>query len=410
MKLNYEFLPIYLQEIVKKLSDVYQIDSDYSLTGLFAATAASLGDHYVIVDPKGYKNSTALWLCQIGISGYGKSECGSWLMNPLTEREFIRSKNYKKEKAEWEATDIDKRDKTMPVEEKLVLNDYTPEALFDAMEKAGKNGILLYRDELQGWFKDIGRYGKSGEVEQYLSAWSQQFIRTTRIFRDDSLIKRPCFNVFGGLQPDLIKQMLGKEDFIANGFNSRMLFVYADDSFSVSYFKERVPDTMKVAYKNLIDRLLNTACCEVKFSSAAEDTFIKYWEELQKRKIYEQNMVRQLLSKLQIYVEKWAGIIALLGNDGIPQSEISGNAAEVAVSHMRVFEEWALKVYSCIRPNNDSKPPLNKKDTLQQLLYNYPKLNKNLVAQGLGIDRSLLSRSVHKVSPPEVNIKNDVSD
>lgn len=410
MKLNYEFLPDYLQEIVKKLSDVYQIDSDYSLTGLFAATAASLGDRYVIVDPKGYKNSTALWLCQIGISGYGKSECGSWLMNPLMEREIIRAKAYKKEKAEWEETDADKRDKTMPVEEKLILNDYTPEALFDAMEKAGKNGILLYRDELQGWLKDIGRYGKSGEVEQYLSAWSQQFIRITRIFRDDSLIKRPCFNTFGGLQPDLIKQMLGKEDFIANGFNSRMLFVFADDSFSVSYFKERVPDAMRVAYKNLIDRLLNTACCELIFSAAAEDTFIQYWEELQKRKIYEQNMVRQLLSKLQIYVEKWAGIIALLGNDGIPQSEISGNAMEMAISHMRVFEEWALKVYSYIQPNNGSKPLLNKKDTLQQLINNYPNMNKNLVAQGLGIDRSLLSRGVHKVSPPEVNIKNDVSN
>ena len=412
MKLYYEFLPGYLQEIIKKLSDVYQIDSDYSLTGLFSATAASQGDRYIIVDPKGYRNATALWLCQIGISGYGKSECASWLMDPILDRDELRHKEYKKEEAEWLATDLKDRGEP-PVEEKLVLNDYTPEALFDAMEKAGSNGILLYRDELSGWLKDIGRYGKSGEVEQYLTAWSQKPVRVTRLGRDDNFIKRPCFNVFGGIQPDILPEMLGKDDLIANGFNSRLLFVYADDSFSVDYFKEKIPETMKVAYSHLVDRLLQTPCTEIKFSAAAEQSYVSYWEELQSRKISEKGMCRQLLSKLQIYVEKWAGVIELLANDGTPHSEISGNTMDIAISHMRVFEKWALKAYSVIKPdyNNPqhSTPSLNKKETIRQLINNYPNMNKNLVAQGLGINRSLLSRQPNKVVPPEVNINNDVS-
>ena len=410
--LDFDFLPAYLQEIVQKLADVFQIDSSYSLTGLFAAAAASQGDRYQIIDPKGYRNALSLWLCQVGISGYGKSECGAWLIDPLLERDEEWHLEYKREYGRWQAKDPKDRGEP-PVERKFVLNEYTPEALFDDMEKAGVNGILLYRDELAGWLKDIGRYGKSGEVEQYLSAWSQKAVRVTRLGRDDNFIKRPCFNVFGGIQPDIMHDLLGKYDLIANGFNARLLFVYADDSFSLDYFKGNIPDTMKVAYKALIGRLLQTSCTEVRFSSAAERSFLAYWEELQRKKISEKGMVRQLFSKLQIYVEKWAGIIELLANDGTPHPEISGNTMDIAISHMRVFEKWAYKVYSIINPflccTEVGQPQLNKTETLEQLVSNYPNMNKNLVAQGLGINRSLLSRHPNKVVPPDVNINNSVS-
>ena len=410
--LDYDFLPAYMQEIVKKLADVYQIDSDYALTGLFSAVAASQGDRYQVIDPKGYRNATALWLCQVGISGYGKSECASWLMEPLLEFDERRHNEYLKEKNRW-MEDVKDRGEP-PVEYKLCLNDSTPEALFDAMEKAGVNGILLYRDELSGWMKDIGRYGKSGEVEQYITAWSQKAVRVTRLLRDDNFIKRPCFSVFGGIQPDVLREMLGKDDLIANGFNSRLLFVFADDSFSLDYYSESISDAMRVAYTNLIERLLQTKNTQVKFSSSAEKSFIRYWEELQLRKASGVSLCRQLFSKLQIYVEKWAGIIELLANDGTPNNEISGNSMEIAIAHMQVFEQWALKAYSIIKPdfgnNATATPVLSKREVLRQLLMHYPNMNKNLVTKGLGIDRSNLSRYPKKVVPPKVNINIDVSN
>lgn len=410
--LDFDFLPAYMQEIVNKLANVYQIDSDYALTGLFSAVAASLGDRCQIIDPKGYRNATALWLCQVGISGYGKSECGSWLMDPLLDYDAKRHEEFLLRKAEWMKEDAKYRGEP-PVEEKLVLNDYTPEALFEAMEKAGVNGIILYRDELSGWIKDIGRYGKSGEVEQYLTAWSQKPVRVTRLGRDDNFIKRPCFSVFGGIQPDVLREMLGKDDLIANGFNSRLLFVFADDSFNLDYFKESISDAMRVAYRNLIGRLLQTKNIQVKFSSSAEKSFIRYWEELQLRKASGVSLCRQLFSKLQIYVEKWAGIIELLANDGTPNNEISGNSMEIAIAHMQVFEQWALKAYSIIKPdfgnNATATPVLSKREVLRQLLMHYPNMNKNLVTKGLGIDRSNLSRYPKKVVPPKVNINIDVS-
>lgn len=411
MNLYFDFLPNYLQEIVQKLADVYQIDSDYALTGLFSAVAASLGDRYQIIDPKGYRNATAMWLCQIGISGYGKSECGSWLMDPLLEYDAERHEDFLQRKAEWLKEDVKERGEP-PIEDKLCLNDYTPEALFDAMEHSGQNGILLFRDEISGWLKDIGRYGKSGEVEQYLTAWSQKPVRVTRLGRDDNFIKRPCFNVFGGIQPEILQEMLGKSDLIANGFNARLLFVFADESFSLNYYNEAVPDSMRVSYKSLIDRLLNLSCSEITLSQAAEKSFITYWEDLQRRKTSEKGMRRQLLSKLQIYVEKWAGIIELLANDGTPSKEIGGNHMDIAIAHTRIFEQWAMKAYSIINPNlNDGNTILlNKKETLEQLLKHYPNMNKNLVSQGLGISRSLLSPCRKKVVPPEVNTENSAND
>lgn len=390
MNLNYDFFPAYLQEIIKKLTDVYQIDSDYVVSGLFSASAAALGDRYQIIDPKGYRNSVALWLCHIGESGYGKSECASWLMEPLINRDEERHLYYKKELATWVAKEGKERGE-QPIEQKLVINDYTPEALFDGMEKAGNNGILLYRDELQGWLKDIGRYGKSGEVEQYLSAWSQKCVRVSRLNRSDNLIKRPCFNVFGGIQPDMLSSMFGSPDLIANGFNSRFLFVFADDSLSLEYWKESVSESMKTAYRSLLERLLAVTPTEVKFSVYAEKEFITYWEELQRRKATVRGMESQMLAKLQIYIEKIAGLIELLKNDGKVTEEISKEAMEIAISYTRAFGQWAMKTYSFLLPPSDLK--LTKNLTLKNLIINYPGMNKNLVAQGLGINRSLLSRT-----------------
>lgn len=378
-----------------------------------AVVAGTQGDRYQIIDPKGYRNALASWLIQVGISGYGKSECLSWLMKPLLHLDGERHRQYLAKKREWLNADPKEREE-MPIEHKLVMNDYTPEALFDAMEKAGVDGILLYRDELQGWLKDIGRYGKSGEVEQYLSAWSQKAIRITRMLRDDNYIERPCFNVLGGIQPELLNKMLGAEDLIANGFIYRFLFVFADGNFSLNYFKESVPEAMKVAYEGLMRRLLSTVPCEVKFSPAAEESFISYWEDLQRRKMTNNNMIRGLLSKLQIYVEKWAGAIELLANDGTPTQEISGNTMDIAISHMRIFEEWALKAYGYIVPMTFKREPselrLSKEETLRQLKLNYPNMNKNLVTQGLGINRSALSRNQNMACTPERNIENGVSN
>ena len=101
MKLFYDFLPTYLQKLVRKLADVYQIDSDYVLAGLMLVTAASQGDRYQIIDPKGYRNALATWLILVGVSGYGKSECIKWLMSYITAEEAARHNQYLKEVAIW---------------------------------------------------------------------------------------------------------------------------------------------------------------------------------------------------------------------------------------------------------------------------------------------------------------------
>ena len=130
---------------------------------------------------------------------------------------------------------------------------------------------------------------------------------------------------------------------------------------------------------------------EVKFSVYAEKEFITYWEELQRRKATVRGMESQMLAKLQIYIEKIAGLIELLKNDGKVTEEISKEAMEIAISYTRAFGQWAMKTYSFLLPPSDLK--LTKNLTLKNLIINYPGMNKNLVAQGLGINRSLLSRT-----------------
>lgn len=406
MELFFDFLPKYQQEIIKKLADVYQINSDYAVSSFFSVAAAALGDRYKVIDPKEHVNATALWLCLVAISGYGKTDVLKWLMRYLLRRDTSRRADYKKQYSAWQKADPQERGEA-PIQQKLVFNDYTPESLFAAMETAGANGVLLYRDELEGWLKDIGRYGKSGEVEQYLTAWSQGYIDVDRVQRLGSSVERPCFSIVGGIQPDVLREHLGQPELLSNGFSARFLFVWQDDKFPLKYVKESMPDSLRAAYDSLIERLLNIEHNEVRFSPEAEKSYIAYWEDLQLRKSTEGGMMRPLLSKLQIYVEKWAGLIEILVRDGQPVKEITGLNMQIAIEHMKAFESWAVKVYKLICPERMNlsvpRPLLNKQETLEQLLRNYPNMNKAQVAEGLKINRSALSRLAGKATPLQRN-------
>jgi hypothetical protein len=71
-----------------------------------------------------------------------------------------------------------------------IVSDITPEKLIEANMNTPK-GILMLRDEFRGYLKDIGRYNKSGEVEQLLSSFSQTPMTVNRSTKVTRLIACP---------------------------------------------------------------------------------------------------------------------------------------------------------------------------------------------------------------------------
>lgn len=389
-----------IREYAEALERVYQIDVDFVTSSIYAAVAAAVGKRYVIEDRKGYKNTLALWMCHIAGSGYGKSPIESTVFHPIKKRDKELNRRYK-EQMELYSLVKSKGSMAMdrPIHQRLYTSDCTPEALFQDL--ADNDGcLLLYRDELSGWVQDFGRYSKSGEIEHYLSLWSGQSVNTSRATKDGCFIESPCFNVFGGTQPDRLQKVFGNDVFLASGFDARMCWIFPQNTIYPSkYDTEKVDTRLHELWDGYVGTLLNLTEREVTFTDDAHQLYVNYWEALQKKKQEEEvDFMRQVYSKLQIIVEKWAGITFLLSGENIRAdfslAEIDGQSMRVAIEAMGLLEGWARKVYEKMQEGR--KPKLTKEQAIRDLNEVYPIQNRQLFADALGIKRQQVVRALGK--------------
>lgn len=328
-------------------------------------------------------------------------------MQPINERQKRLYADYKAKKAIWEAslqkgkgaTD-GQQESQKPIREKAFISDSTPEALYQALED-NPQGLILFRDELAGWVEDFGRFNKkSGEKEIFLSMWSGNAIDTSRITREGNFVDDPCLSIFGGTQPDRLSAVFGREDFMANGFNARMLWVYPEEQKPQTYSIARVPQDYKNWWAATIETLYQLPAQVVEFSPEAVNLYAAYYNAMQlKIKDADPNMAAAL-AKLLIYVERLAGIYHLLLDATWRRlnavGEISGTAMQDAIEAANGFEGWARKVYEKMA-NPQSLPPMTKEQVIRLLNSFYPIRNIQQLADSIGVSRQQISRALNRV-------------
>ena len=163
--------------------ELWDSEELWAVAFLTAIATASGKRMYLTVG--NYKNYPQLWVIVVGSSGTGKSDAGRVAFRRISEIDTERYIRYQEEYKEWEAEEKQGRP---PRWEQMLINDTTPEAMFNALSHA-ENGLTLNRDELSGWFSDFGRYNKSGEVGHYLSIFDNQTFSINRKKEQPQLIK-----------------------------------------------------------------------------------------------------------------------------------------------------------------------------------------------------------------------------
>lgn len=116
------------------------------------------------------------------------------------------------------------------------MNDATVEKLGKILNQ-NPHGVLLFRDELTGWFRTLDREGHENDRAFYLEAWNGTGSYTyDRIGRGTLYIPAACVSILGGIQPgpleDYLKATLrggAGDDGLLQCFQ---LSVYPDDSLS----------------------------------------------------------------------------------------------------------------------------------------------------------------------------------
>jgi hypothetical protein len=271
-------LPEFIQSLIKECTRVYCSHRDYWAGAFLSATALAMGNNFKLQTR--FTNSGMLWICLVGNTGNGKSEPIDFALKPFQEIDKNNFKLYKQLMNEYELNkELSKNERAnldLPICKQYLINDFTPEAMASAHEN-NSHGIMIFRDELSGWLFDIGRYTKSGEVQNLLTMWSGKSVCYNRVSKDPIRINDPFVSILGGIPPVLLTE-LSKENRDISGFLPRFCFIYPDNANKPKYRNFTLDDESVIAYAKYIQYILSiNGMEEFRLSDEAENLYEKFY-------------------------------------------------------------------------------------------------------------------------------------
>jgi hypothetical protein len=343
-------LPEVLLKFATDISDVYGVPIEFPIMSCFVAISSVLKKSYS-VDCGKYINFPQFWVIQIAPSGVGKSEQLAIAFRPIKELDKKHYDHFKLSRELWrqKCVTAKKEKRTEPEKpffKQLTVDDSTPEALYQVMQRNG-GGVTLCRDELSGWILDFGRYSKSGEVARYLSIFNNdQFVINRKGDDEPLVISSPFMSIIGGIQPEVLDNLLKQYDLIANGFASRFLFVYPD-IFKKQFYSERIPDkSLYNSYRDLIIKLSeDDGSRQFILSAEAKELFIQFSNEMTEHVNNSANpFLKASYSKMDIHCLRLSLLIEVVKQQ--LTNEVSVDSMQYAIDLCRYFSFTAEKIAS----------------------------------------------------------------
>jgi hypothetical protein len=287
----------------------------------------------------------------------------------------------------------------VPKDEELILrryvvNDSTVEKLGELLNQ-NPNGLLLFRDELIGWFRTLDRDGHENDRAFYLEAWNGNGSYTyDRIGRGTLHIQAACVSILGGIQPGPLNDYLQstlKGAAGADGLLQRFqLLVYPDDPGPWKNI-DRWPNTeaknaafqifKELAQRGSVSFVSSSGVVYggqnssggadepsfLRFSKEAQAVFDDWREELENkiRSRDEHPAIEAHLSKYRSLMPSLAlvfHVISTMNGDVFPS--VSKEAAKMAAAWCDYLEAHARRVYhGLIQPDVSTAHRLAKKIT-----------------------------------------------
>jgi len=379
-----DLLPEWLQTTIIDHAESYGTPEELWAVAFLTAIATASGKRmYLTVG--NYKNYPQLWVIVVGSSGTGKSDAGRVAFRRISEIDAERYLRYQEEYKEWE---VEEKQGTPPRWEQMLINDTTPEAMFNALSYA-ENGLTLNRDELSGWFSDFGRYNKSGEVGHYLSIFDNQTFSINRKKEQPQLITEPFLNIYGTIQPSVLSELLTKNNFEQSGFAQRFMFLYPE--FPIRKYKRGGTTPDSEIFDNMIDEIASYGGGEMTLSTEAEDVYEQFYNEMEARRTTANDFWSAVYSKAQIQVLRLALTVKIARLTEEPDTEVSEIDMRAGVGMMNYFINSLEKFKSKQREEVTSK-----KDLILTIFAQNPEMNQTEVAEMIGVSREYVNRTIRR--------------
>lgn len=124
----------------------------------------------------------------------------------IKENDYERLDQLKEEAARFER----ESEEADLLERRYKTNDATVEKVARLLNE-NPNGLLLLRDELNGWLQTLNKAGREGDREFYLESWNGYGSYTVdRVGSGTLHVPALCVSVFGGIQPGKLQAYVEK--------------------------------------------------------------------------------------------------------------------------------------------------------------------------------------------------------
>lgn len=326
-----DIFPADLQSYILQNQITLNHSVDYMGSSLIWLLALCIGNACKIEVKKGWVESANLWMGLIGRAGLGKTPSINAMIFPIEKRNAFEIKlyqnEYRKFKEYEKLTAKEKKDHEEvkePLRKQFIVNDVTIEALADLHEE-NQNGVGVFKDELNGWLKDMNKYKPGSDLEFWLSCWSGKPANLTRKTAKSSFIEMPLMPVLGGIQPGIFSQISTDEN-KDNGFLDRLLLSFPEkeiEHYNRKEIDQYVIDWYEAFICNFYDQIKNKVL-EIKFDSIVplivrlDSGADNEWERIYNNLSDMQNSdeineyVKSMLSKQKSYVPRFALILHCL--------------------------------------------------------------------------------------------------
>lgn len=408
-------LPRSVQDFIIDVCSKKQVPIEFVLSPLLAV-AGTMAGRNAVLDGRGYENSPCFWCMVIGDAGANKSFPQALITKPLDSinRDLIQKNKVELQQWQTVCATLTKNSKgeqpTLPPRPpkcRVEVSDTTREAL-DEIIAGSPCGVCQVRDELSGWLADIGRYGKSGEIQSYLSYWNGKGATIDRKGETGTTeADRVLFNICGTTQPDVLPDCFPKQ-YIVNGFAHRFMFFWPQiiPPKKIERYPLK-PDTYH--WDNLIHNLnaMRQTSTMITLSEDATDIAMQYEQEIESAKALHDITQYEMgaLSKLNIYMLRLACVARMLAiANGDSSLEVSAMEMEWATDLCRYLHQTQMRVYEVLTHGRKPKP-MTDKELIREIMRRYADkgVTQGKLAKVLGVSQAYISQCVNpKIKPTEV--------
>jgi hypothetical protein len=412
-----ENLQTYLIESNKSLNT----SIDYMGCSLLWVLSLIVGNSCKIQVKPGWKESVNLWLALVGRAGIGKTPSINHIINPLKKKNSFEIKSYQKEYAKFiEYKDLALEEKKyaepvkMPSRRQFIVNDVTIEALIELHEE-NPNAIGVFKDELNGWIKDMNKYRTGSDLEFWLSVFSNEQTSATRKTSKSNHIDSPVIPVLGGIQPGIFSQISTEEN-KDNGFLDRLLLCFPElhanyynrknlDVDLIDWYENYIINLYDVIKKKVIRHNINQEI-EPWVCVWDSDSDIE-WERVHNKIIdminsdTENEFVKSMLAKQISYIPRFALLLNILYNYDLdkPNFDITQITKKSILSAEKLSDYFILMAKK-IKFDTLEKKELKQlllelkdlpvKEKVKQIVATIPDVNKKELAELLDTSRQTI--------------------